>query len=213
LALAALLMLAAGQARASVTLRFSDYSSDSTPISAIPAEVTFTVSGSQLLIDINNLSSYGIRSLYFNTDTSLTGLSFSGSVDPNWGISGTGTTQAIGADGMGRYNWEIEFGPPASSFLPAGGTTLLTLNMTGTTTEATIGSKLSTNPPGSVEALAVLKFQTGPNNDDSTFGGSVTRDPDDPPPVNEVPAPATLIFAFLGLGMGGLAYARRKTTR
>jgi hypothetical protein len=205
-ALAAFLLVGAGSSRASVVLNFSQLSSDETPASALKATATFTVSGSQLLIDINNQSAYDIAQLYFNTDTALTDLSFATAVNPQWSIDGTGTSQSLGADGMGSFNYVIDFGSGADRLDP-GSTTQLVLDMTGTTTEATIGSKLSVNPPGDRTALGVIKFESGPKGD-SAFGGS-TSSPPPPPPVHEVPAPATLVFAALSCGIGSLSYAMR----
>lgn len=202
-------LFAHSTAKAGVTLQYSQFSSDSTPASVLTATATFTVSGSQLTIAINNTSQYLIADLYFNTDTTLTGLAFntSGATNSNWGISGTGASQSIGADGMGRYNFRITFGSGSSRL--AAGTTTLVLDMTGTTTEATIGSKLSTIPPGTVRTLSVLKFEAGPGGD-SAFGGSLTSPIPGPTPV---PEPSTIALALSGLGPLVVIGLRRRLRR
>lgn len=186
------------QARASVILDFSDFSSDETPVSALDAFVQFSVSAGQLFVGINNTSSYSIAQLYFNTDTTLTGLAFnaSGATNSAWSVTGTGASQTLGADGMGRYNWLINFGS-GSNRLASGSLMNLVFDMTGTTSEATIGSKLSINPPGKVMALAVIKFEAGPN-DDSAFGGTTTT---------RVPEPSSALL--LGAGLVALIRSRR----
>src|SRR5438874_1038406 len=106
---AVLLFGMTSRSQADTVLNFSQFSSDSTPTSALSATVTFKVAGSQLLIDIANTSAYKVAQLYFNTDTTLTGLAFNtaGATNPAWSISGTGTSQTLGADGMGNYNFLI----------------------------------------------------------------------------------------------------------
>ena len=150
-------------------LGFSLQSSGDTPPSVLTATATFQISGSQMLIDIDNTSSYDIAALYFNSDTTLTALAFdpSSTFDPAWSISGSGLTQNQSGDGFGKHNWEIDFGNGAT-FLDNGLTTLM-LKMTGTTSEDTIATKSSWNPPGETSAIAVMKFQAGPGGD-SDFG-------------------------------------------
>ena len=185
--LLAICLMPCGTAQAGVTLRFSDFSSDSTPVSALRAEVDFTVAGSQLRIAIRNSSQYKIAKLFFNSDPTLSGLAFAGSVNPAWSISGTGLSQTMNANGFGNYNWLVDFGT-GHNRLEAGSTTEIVLNMTGTTSEATIATKLSSIPPGHDRAISVLKFEAGPG-DDSAYGASISA----------VPEPATASLALSGL--------------
>ncbi len=184
-------------AHASVTFKYSDLSSDSTPAGVLDAQSTFTVSGSQLLISLVNLTTspntFKIDKLFFNSDTTLTGLSFASSVPSGWSVSGTGTSQNKGADGFGNYNWMIDFGSTSQN-LAAGATANLTLNMTGTTTENTIGTKLSLIPPGHTPTLSALKFVAGPGGD-SAYGAIAKRCD---PGGHIVPEPSSI--ALLGLG-------------
>ena len=57
---------------------------------------------------------------------------------------------------------------------------------------------------------AVLKFVEGPG-DDSDKGNAFPPDdnPPPPPPPEEIPAPATLVFAALGCGLGLIRYTRK----
>ena len=103
---------------------------------------------------------------------------------------------------MGNYNWFINFGTGAGWIGP-GASRLVTLNMTGTTSEAPFASKYSINPPGSVTALGVLKFQAGPGGN-SAFGGSRLT-------VTPTPEPSvSLLFAAGALGL--IRARRRKKT-
>jgi len=181
------------QARAAVVLDFSDRSSDETPASVLNAVVSFATSGNQLLIDINNLSNYDIAQLYFNADPTLTALAFTGPT--SWKVQGTGRTTTYAADGMGSFNFVIDFGKPAT-WLDPGTITSLSLTMSGTTSDAGF-LNLSTIPPGQYQEMSVLKFQSGPN-DDSAFGGTSTV----------VPEPATLLL--VGSGIALAARRRRK---
>jgi hypothetical protein len=184
-----------GAAEASVMFSFSDVSSNETPPGVLTSTTTFTVSGSQLLIDVDNTSSYEIAQLYFNSDTTLTGLAFDESAatdfNPSWSISGTGAFQTRTADGFGQFNWLIDFG---STTRPGSGLTSLTLDMTGSTLESTIGSTLSSVPPGEIRALAAMKFESGPGGD-GAFGAVV-------------PLPGT--WLLLGSGLVGLVLIGRR---
>ncbi|MBM3456922.1 MAG: PEP-CTERM sorting domain-containing protein [Armatimonadetes bacterium] len=194
-----LLLSAPSSAQADIQQNFSQLSSDSTPVSSLPAQVTYTVSGGQLRINIQDLSAYRIAQLYFNSDTTLTGLSFAAPVNPVWTISGTGASQNLAADGMGRFNWLVDFGS-GTNRLAAGSSTMLFLNMTGTTSESPFANKYSVNPPGSVTALGVIKFEAGPGGD-SAFGGSRS---------SVVPTPEPSSMLLFGAGALGLLRARRR---
>jgi hypothetical protein len=200
--------LAAPPAQADVTFRYSDFSSDQTPASVLDAEVTFQVSGSQLLITLVNLTAtpykYKIDQLFFNTDTTLTGLSFANHVPSSWDISGSGADQNQNAAGFGNYNWMIDFGSNRDQ-IQSGATKNLVLNMTGTTTEEAIRNKLSTIPPGHTQALSVVKFVSGPNGDSAYGATDKQRDNG-----AIVPEPSSLTLMGLGAGLSGLAWLRRR---
>jgi hypothetical protein len=159
-----------GDSRADVITHFSQFSSDTTSPEDLTASVQYSISGSDLDITINNPSNYKIGQLYFNADSALSELSFDMSSYPNpaWSITG-GASQTQGADGFGRYNWLIDFGSGANRLGP--GVTNLSLNMFGDTSEGTIATKLSTVPPGSIQAISAMKFEAGPEGD-SAFGSA-----------------------------------------
>ncbi|MBI3909885.1 MAG: hypothetical protein HY320_03015 [Armatimonadetes bacterium] len=210
-ALVGIICFTAAPAHAQTTLTFSGFSSDATSPSVLTGQVTFHVVGSQLNISINNTSAFKVAQLYFNSDTALTGLAFAGSVNAAWSIAGGGASQTKQADGFGKYNWQIDFGS-GDNRLAAGSVTALTLNMTGTTLESTIGNKLSTIPPGSIQAIGVLKFEAGPG-DDSAFGATnqpgVPSNPPVTPVVPEGPGGLLLIAGILPL-LGIAVLARRR---
>jgi hypothetical protein len=192
--------LAPNRAEAAVVLSFSDGSSDETPASALTAEVKFEVIGSQLKVTITNTSEYRIAELGFNSDTTLTGLAFdpSGSTDGAWSVAGSGESQNHGMDGFGALNWHVDFGS-GNTRLAAGSTTTLVFNMTGTTSESTIATKLSRIPPGERRAVSVIKFEAGPN-DDSAYGSS-----------GLVPEPSTALLALSACSLlGGATWLRGK---
>lgn len=194
-ALTALALFPLATVNATQILEFSDFSSEETILaSELSAQVKFTVSGEQLLIELDNTSDFSIAQLYFNSDSGLTGLNFAESYNSNWSISGTGDSQDQNANGFGNYNWLIEFGS-GDSRLSSGVTTNLRLNMTGTTSEGTIGSKLSGIPSGHTQAIATIKFEAGPD-DDSAYGASI------PDPV--------AVFLLGSACLIGFAGARRK---
>ena len=192
--LTAVVLFPLATVNATQILEFSDYSSDETPVEQLTASVEFTVSWPQLLIDLNNTSDFSIAQLYFNSDSDLTGLAFNGTVDSAWSISGSGASQNQNANGFGNYNWLIDFGS-GDSRLSSGVTSLILLDMTGTTNEGTISSKLSTIPPGHTQAFAAMKFESGPG-DDSAYGASI------PDPV--------AVFLLGSASLIGFAGARRK---
>ncbi len=185
-------------ARAAVLLNFSDISSDLTPVSALRAQAIFQVVGNELRIGINNQSAYRIAGLYFNTDITLLGLSLAAGQTPAWSVQGTGLLQSHRADGMGLYNFFLDFGSGTDRL--EAGWTFLTLRMNGLTGENVIGNKWSV---GSTRlAISVMKFEAGPG-DDSAFGGTRT------PGINPVPEPSTVVLALSGLAAFGVAGLRR----
>ena len=171
--LTAVVLFPLATVNATQILEFSDYSSEETILaSELSAQVKFTVFGDkkQLLIELDNTSDFSIAQLYFNSGSGLTGLNFAESYNSNWSISGTGAFQKQKASGFGKYNWLIDFGPGGSRL--SSGVTYLILDITGTTNEGTISSKLSTIPPGYQRAIAAMKFEAGPD-DDSAYGATI----------------------------------------
>jgi hypothetical protein len=157
--------------QADVITHFSEFSSDATDDADLTASAQFSTSGSNLGITINNMSSFSIAQLFFNSDSAVSALSFDplSSPNPAWSIAGAGASQGLGADGFGRYNWLIDFGSGGSRL--GAGITNLSLGMTGVTSEATIATKFSVIPPGDVPAVAATKFEAGPGGD-SAFGSA-----------------------------------------
>lgn len=192
---------------ASVILGFSEFSSEpDISASELTADATLTVAGPLLVVEINNRSEYLIAQFYFNTDSDLTGLELVGGHD-DWTVSGSGASQDIDADGFGKYNWLIDFGSGGgenSEPRLSSGITGLILNMTGTTSEGTIGSKLSIIPPGDTPAVAAMKFEANPS-DESAYGTSGAQ---------PIPEPGTLLLLGSGLvglvGYGKLRFRRKK---
>jgi hypothetical protein len=180
-------------------LPFSDLTSDNTLPADLPATVTFSTSGNQLIIDIQNDADFQIAQLYFNADPTLTDLTFDPASSPldTWSIAGRVTDPQDVKSPFGSFDWLIDFGSGPKNRLPSGPTRLV-LDMTGTTTEGAIATTFSTHPPGNTSVLAVLKFEAGPG-DDSAFAGTL------------VPEPATcaLMLGGLVLVCGSRRHRRR----
>ena len=192
-------LLPTSRADASLTLSFSDFSSDSTPATSLTAAVEFTVLDSQLQIVIVNTSAFKIARLYFNSDPTLTGLEFNdaGATNRAWRIRGTGTNQNRRTP-FGKFNWYIRFGH-GHRRLAAGSTTNLVLDMTkanGVLDATLFVNKFSMIPPGNTLALGVIKFEAGPR-DDSAFGAAV-------------PEPSVLTLTAFGATVGLLGYGWRR---
>ena len=190
-------------ASADVILSFSDATNNFVPPADLPVEVTFSLDGAQLHVTVDNQSLYRIKSLFINTDETLSGLAFSGLNSPEvdqWFVDGSGAIQAIDSDGFGFFNWLLHFGD--DFLLPPSTVSTFTLDLTGTTAEDTIGGKHSINSP-TVPALAAALFIGG---DSSSVGASFTSAVVGGPDPNPVPAPAALPLVLIG---GAVLLGRR----
>jgi hypothetical protein len=200
------LILGAGAPAQAQSINFTSKTSDETLASAVPATVTFNVVGSQLHVTIDNDSAYRVVDLYFNSDATLTNLTYVSGLPAGFSVTdtGSGAAQTQGTP-FGSFNWKLTFdGPPGPPGLPANTLTTVVFNMTGTTTVPTILSKQSTGaPPGNGSALAVIKFQAGPG-DDSTFAAANTSSP----VVPDGPAGILLVSGLMPL-LGVLRKTRR----
>lgn len=196
-----------GAASADVTLTFSDYTNPPGADPVPTATATFAVTGAELAITVSNTSASALTVLYFNTDEMLTGLTPLAPApqpDPyaSWFPEGSGASQDWEATPFGRFNWYVNFG---DDFIPAGETRTFLALMTGTTTEETIGSKLSdVSESSATPVLAAAEFLGG---DSFVLGATVSATTGGGDP-NPVPAPAGLpLFAA---GLLGVAWLRRR---
>lgn len=202
-------LFVSGTAEATVTHTFSGASSDETDPDDLTAAVNFTA-GTNLEIDISNLSLFSIAQLYFNANGTIGSLAFDSGSSPNanWSIT-QGPSNNTKADGFGTFEWLIDFGSGSDRLL--GGTTNLILDMATSASaeaiETAIKTTLSVPPPPDNLAFAALKFEAGPGGD-SAFGSTVG---DGDSSGNPIPEPSTLMLFIIGIfGVVGYAWRRRK---
>lgn len=203
--LAALLFGASLSAHA-VMLTLSDVSSDATDAALLDATMQFNVTGTQLsLVVTNNTadpSAYRLTEVFFNANSNVSGLSYvsatsntDGNITSAWSLSNN-----IGADGMGEHDFALFDGTGNDpDQIAAGENVTFVFDIDNAGVTATDFLELSTNPPGSIEAYAVIKFTGGPG-DDSAFGG-----------VTVVPLPAAIWMLISGISI--LPLLRRRSTR
>ncbi|MBN2308153.1 MAG: PEP-CTERM sorting domain-containing protein [Candidatus Hydrogenedentes bacterium] len=185
-------------------IEFSDESSDSTPISAIPASitVTFEESTSILTFFIDNQSEYELMLLAFNVSDDVTGLSFYPDPLVTWPNAALAADQR--ADGFGNFDWMVDFdtSPGNAGVANAGAGTDTTISFLVTGTGLTIDDFFShtTQNGDKLAGVAAIHFQRGgENGEDSAWGlGN--------PGESVVPEPATL--TLVGLGIAGLLLRR-----
>lgn len=196
-----LLLAGAGSAHAVSTssLQLSDRSSDSTPAELLDALFEFTVSDSNMTLEITNQTSepnaYFINEAYFNATDDVESLTATLLPD-DWSFA---TDES--AAGFGTFDYAL-LGPVGNNEnqIGPGETETFEFSFTGTgVTASDFTSEFSTIPPGNRPAFAAAKFVRGPG-DDSAFGAVI-------------PTPASTaigVVAFGLLGVGGRHPSRNR---
>jgi len=189
-----------------VMLTLSDVSSDATDASLLDATMQFDVTGTQLSLVVTNNTAdpnaYRLTEVFFNANSNVSGLSYVSATSSTDGIitSAWSLSTNQGADGMGKHDFALFDGTGNDPDQISSGenvTFLFNIGSAGVT--ATDFLELSTNPPGSIQAYAVIKFTGGPG-DDSAFGG-----------VTVVPLPAAIWLLISGISI--LPWLRRRAAR
>jgi hypothetical protein len=189
-----LLVVPAGATTISLSDMSSEQEEGGTPPSVLTADVTFTVVGTTLTLDVNNTSNYDIVDLYFNSSANISGLSLNQPpTHPDWLLGGPETVGSLGtydhhvtvSGNSNQSGATILDGTSASlefSFVCGG-----ICDMSDFTIDGDEGKALA------------AKF---------VHGGDAFGDPDDSAfGASPVPEPGT--GALLGLGLVALARARR----
>jgi hypothetical protein len=198
----ALLLLAAPAGAGTISL--SDMSSEQeeggTPPEVLTADLTFTVVGNTLTLDVDNLSNYDIAELYFNSTSDITSLTLDQPpTDADWLLIGP---QSVSSFGTFDHHVSVQGSINQSSATILSGTSQtlqFTLDCAGGAT-CDMADFIVNNDGGKAVAA---KFQRGgevfddnfPGGDDSAIGAS------------PVPEPGTA--ALLGLGLVALARVGR----
>jgi len=197
-----LLGLTSSVARADVTLDFTQANNFGANNSDLPAVVTFHVAGNTLTITVNNEAPAAkIAGLFFNAANATgfgTPTTTSNPVQTP-GLASTISGPGQQADGFGNFGWELLFGSANNMRLNPGGIATVTVNFTGTITDADLSKQVTS---GFGAFAGVLDWK--PLNGNTGFGGGNVGTP---PPV---PEPSTAVLALSGLGMAGLMALRRR---
>lgn len=216
---AAALVLTLASASQALTLKLSEFSSDSTDPALLDATFDFSVAGNTLTLVVTNdtvgvvnaepddQDAYNINEIYFNGSSDVTGLTYisathsaAGDVKSAWTFA-AGSQQGAGAFGSFDFGLTDGVGETNPNLIGPGESLTLVFTILGTGPfDMNDFLDLSSNPPGSIQALIQAKFVNGAG-DDSAFGATADEN------FGSAPEPATA--ALLGLGLVGLAVAGR----
>lgn len=225
-----------GTAFADIIYFSADSSSDwengeDPPPSALGANIAYSfesigLNSGELTIDFENMSSGLLTQLYFSTGSDVTGFVIN-STWLNDGFSSTLTGATVGAhdgtpvDGMGYYDWVMDFGSGGTGIddYGAGIDGTITMTVSGSNLDLT-DFFLAGDPDFKTNYTnagpAVLKFQSldvFTQQYNSAFGlGSDVPIIEDPPVGDPVPEPGTIGLLFMGIVGLASTRVRRRTT-
>jgi hypothetical protein len=200
----AIAILAGSPSARAASLIFSQYSSDSTPASALQATLEFQVVGSTLLVHATNHTTaaapYDIHWFYFNTSDDVAALSLLGYQDPYWTLYDDGYWVTTPTFGVFDYSlWSYGASQP-QAFIQPGETHTFNLAIycaLGAVCDASDFTTVATSGPTPV--LASMRFVRA--GVDTAFGATNT--------VIAMPEPGSAVLVALGLA--GIAGARQRT--
>lgn len=213
LALACALLFSGRAARADVVFDFTDVTNLSTTpaglLDAVKATLTMHVSGNQLQMTLNNLSSvYQIGSLDFNTGADVSGLALNSS-----SLSSVAIQSNKNVAVFGTFDWRLDFSG-ASKAPGVNSVNTINLDMTTNASAAQIYADLTktsdNNSPTGYHAA--LHWFNGPGtaSQPQSFFGSGHVDSNGPGGGNAVPEGSSLGLLTCGILPIGLLIRRRK---
>jgi hypothetical protein len=175
------------------TIELSNHSSDSTtPASALSATLEFVVSGTELMLTVNNQSEFEITEIYFNFPDSVTTLTET-LLPTGWSLEFDKQAAQFGI-----FDAALLAGKKSQTAILSSGTGTFTLGIVGTGPFADyhFANEHTEVPPGDLRARAAAKFVAGPEGMEGGYGAAT-------------PEPNGAVLFGVGCLILGLAMRRR----